>query len=369
MNFYTISVDVIDYYYRHTFDLNTRDKKKYVDGLEDLESHGLIKKVNGSKYIYEYDLDGIYFDPTKCNKENGMYFSVVYSNELNTIMQLSDTEFSGSRAKLVRYFVNVISTFMNGKSWSFEMEDGTYKDGIVGFSSMEALAEQANISTDSVDKYNKILEKHKLLYVYRAETLKLIDNKVHGITNTYGRYIHKRYVIGEGKDHKSKYGYDKSKDNTKQMTAKTTARKSMGAKYSYLVSGQKEYDKQTIIEIYKYAVEFNRIHDGDYYYEDKLKDLNFFKQYPFITDDLLQKKTQKAVDKNIWGKPDPMDKDYSLEEIVEMATTSDIAEGCSSDSEKIDIDSIFEEEKVPMKKASGSPVVPDWEDDDFSDLY
>lgn len=67
--------------------------------------------------------------------------------------------------------------------------------------------------------------------------------------------------------------------------------KVLGVKYFYLLSGQKEYDEQTIIDIYRYAVEYNNIHNGDCFYEDKLKDLDFFEQYPFITENCLREET------------------------------------------------------------------------------
>ena len=54
----------MDYFFRHTFDMDTRDKKKYVDGLRDLEQHGLIRKIYEKKYNFEYDLQPIYFDPS-----------------------------------------------------------------------------------------------------------------------------------------------------------------------------------------------------------------------------------------------------------------------------------------------------------------
>ena len=93
----------MDYYFRHTFDIDTRDKNKYVDGLNDLESKGLIHKINGKKFNFEYDLEPIYFNPAKTNKGNKMYFTVVYSNELQSIMQIDNKDFIGSKVKLLRY--------------------------------------------------------------------------------------------------------------------------------------------------------------------------------------------------------------------------------------------------------------------------
>lgn len=323
----------MDYFFRHAFDMETRDKKKYVDGLRDLEQHGLIRKIYEKKYNFEYDLQPIYFEPFNATKENEEFFTVVHSDELNTIMQITDKDFPGSKAKLVRYFVNVASTFLHGKKWTFTLPDGTRSDGVISFPSIEILADYSNINKDTVVAYNKILEQAKVLCIYRAnEMILFADNTLSGITHTYGRYKYRKFVIGKGTEHKEKYGHDKVTQNIKHKTQKTAERKSLAAKYYQLVSGNKMYDEETIIEIYKYAVEYNKDHEDDSFYADKMKDLDFFKQFPFITDDCLKQKPkpkkknkQSDDDEYIWGEPDPMDKrDYSMEEIFEMETYGDV---------------------------------------------
>lgn len=314
INYYAFSVDVMNYFFTHSFAIDTRDKKKYVDGLNDLEKHGLIRKINEKRFNFEYDLQPIFFDPTKTNKENKLWFTVIYSDELNAIMQIDDKKFSGSKIKLIRYFVNVVSTFMNGAKWTYDLPDGSRTDGVIGFSSIETLANISNINKDTVVTYNKVLEKAKILYIYRAKDLMLINNELTGITNTYGRYKYKKFVIGEGEEHKAEYGYDKFTDNIKHKTKKTTERKSLGAKYFNLVSGNKMYDEKTIIDIYRYAVEYNRIHKDDCFYEDKLKDLDFFEQFPFITDDCLKEKPKRKLPDDVWGEPDPLEEDFNIAE-------------------------------------------------------
>lgn len=326
MNYYAFSIDVMNYFFTHSFDIDTRDKKKYVDGLNDLEKHGLIRKINEKRFNFEYDLQPIFFDPTKTNKENKLWFTVIYSDELNAIMQINDKEFTGSKIKLIRYFVNVVSTFMNGAKWTYDLPDGSRTDGVIGFSSIETLANISNINKDTVVTYNKVLEKAKILYIYRAKDLMLINNELTGITNTYGRYKYKKFVIGEGEEHKAEYGHKKLAESIKHKTKKTTERKSLGAKYYNLVSGNKLYDEKTIIDIYRYAVEYNRIHGDDYFYEDKLKDLDFFEQFPFITEDCLKEKPKRKLPDDVWGEPDPLEKDFSIEEINNMPTLSDFVE-------------------------------------------
>ena len=323
----------MDYFFRHTFDMETRDKKKYVDGLRDLEQHGLIRKIYEKKYNFEYDLQPIHFEPFNATKENEEFFTVVHSDELNTIMQITEKDFPGSKAKLVRYFVNVASTFLHGKKWTFTLPDGTRSDGVISFPSIEILADYSNINKDTVVTYNKILEQAKVLCIYRAnEMILFADNTLSGITHTYGRYKYRKFVIGKGTEHKEKYGHDKVTQNIKHKTQKTAERKSLAAKYYQLVSENKMYDEETIIEIYRYAVEYNKDHEGDSFFADKMKDLDFFKQFPFITDDCLKQKPkpkkknkQSDDDEYIWGEPDPMDKrDYSMEEIFEMETYGDV---------------------------------------------
>ncbi len=326
MNYYAFSVDIMDYFFRHTFDIETRDKKKYVDGLKDLEEHGLIRKITEKKYNFEYDLQPIYFDPSNTNKDNQLYFTVVYTDELNAIMQISEKDFTGNKAKLIRYFVNVVSTFLHGREWTYELPDGSKTDGVIGFSSIDILSNISSVNKDTVLTYNKTLENAKILYIYRAKDLMLINNELTGITNTYGRYKYKKFVIGEGEEHKADYGYKKSVDSIKHKTEKTTERKSLGAKYYNLVSGNKLYDEKTIIEIYRYAVEYNKIHEDDCFYEDKLKDLDFFEQFPFITEDCLKEKPKRKFTNDVWGEPDSLEYDCSIEGINNMPTLDEFAE-------------------------------------------
>ena len=222
-------------------------------------------------------------------------------------MQIDDKKFSGSKIKLIRYFVNVVSTFMNGDKWTYDLPDGSKTDGVIGFSSIETLANISNINKDTVLTYNKVLEKAKILYIYRAKDLILINNELTGITNTYGRYKYKKLVIGEGKGHQADYGYKKSVDNIKHKTKKTTERKSLGAKYYNLVSGNKMYDEKTIIDIYRYAVEYNNLHGDDCFYEDKLKDLDFFDQFPFVTEDCIKEKSKIKLPDDVWGEAAPLE--------------------------------------------------------------
>ena len=85
---------------------------------------------------------------------------------------------------------------------------------------------------------------------------------------------------------------------------------------------------------------------------------------------------------DVWGEPDPMEKDYSVEEILEMPivgdpkvsevkTQSDIPQNIGeSESDMIDIGAIFEEEHIaPTKMAVGSSYIPDFDDDEIWNLY
>lgn len=319
MNLYYISATAIEYFYTHLIGMDTRSKKKYVDGLNDLESHGLIKKTAEKGYEFEYDLSNIYFNPRHTNKENKQYFTVIESNELWKIIQINDDDHC-IKQKLIRYFVTLISTFLKGERYKIKLPDGTKQDGIVGYQSIEHLAEISGLSTDTVILYNSLFEKNNLIYIYRANAIKLIDcNSISGISNTYGRYEHKDIIIQYGINHKVEYGYDKGTDNLKYKSQKTTERKRLGVKLYYLMTGKKEYDEETIIQLYKYAVEYNRLHKDSWDYNNRKKDLEFFCEYdflkPYISDeDLLEIETLQTAESNeiedngiAWGKNDAME--------------------------------------------------------------
>lgn len=283
MNLYFISVDAIDYFYNHIMEFKPRMKNKCVEGLNDLESHGLIKRIAEKGFEYEYDLSNIYFNPRHTNKENKKYFTVIDSKELWRIMEIEDENNNCIKQKLIRYFVTLISTFLKGERYKTLLPDGNRQDGIVGFQTIDYLSDISGLSTDTVIVYNSLLEKNYLIYIYRANAIKLIDNKsISGISNTYGRYRHKDYIRKFGKDHKQEYGYNKEKDNLKYKSKKTTEKKRFGVKLHYLISGQKEYDKETVIQLYKYAVEYNRTHKDRWDYEETKKDLSFFNNYDFL---------------------------------------------------------------------------------------
>lgn len=281
MNLYYISVNAIHYFYTHIMEIKTRTKQKYVEGLVDLESHGLIKRVAESGYEFEYDLSSIYFNPKHTSKENPKYFTVIESNELWEIIRIEDEKNNCIKQKLIRYFVILISTFLKGEKYKIKLSDGNKQDGIVGFQTIETLSGISRLSTDTVILYNSLLEKNHLIYVYRANAIKLIDNKyVSGISNTYGRYKHRDIIIQYGKNHKLEYSYNMK--NIRYKSQVTTERKSLGVKLHHLMNRKKQYDKETIIQLYKYAVEYNRSHRDRFDYNEKKKDLKFFYKYDFL---------------------------------------------------------------------------------------
>lgn len=320
MNLYYISVTAMEYFYTHLIGMDTRSKKKYVDGLNDLESHGLIKKTAEKGYEFEYDLSNIYFNSKHTNKENKRYFTVIESKELWKIIQIYDSENNCIKQKLIRYFITLVSTFLKGERYKIRLPDGTKQDGIVGFQTIESLAEISGLSTDTVIFYNSLLEKKCLIYIHRANAIKLIDSKsISGISNTYGRYKHKDIIKQYGKNHKVEYGYNKETDNLKYKSKKSTERKALGVKLHYLMTGKKEYDEETIIQLYKYAVEYNRLHKDRWDYDENRKDLEFFCKYeflePYISDeDLFETETLQTGEQNkfendefIWGENDAME--------------------------------------------------------------
>ena len=280
-NQYFVSTGSISFFFNQEIGLTTKRKKKYIDGLNDLEDHGLIKMISSNVNDYVYDLSGIYFNPLETNKENKMFFTVISLKELENIMQINDTEYNPDKAKLLRYYLIVVSTFLKGKRYAYALNEEEKRDGIIGFETIENLSNKSNLSVNSVIAYNLLLEKYEILHVYRANTLKIVNKEVNGISNTYGRYADRKLIDLIGEEHKNMYSYDKDYDNIVRRSKRTKSRKSIGIKYHHLVDRGKEYDEKTIKQIYQYAVEYNNTHEENDF--NKHKDLDFFKKYAFLS--------------------------------------------------------------------------------------
>ena len=152
---------------------------------------------------------------------------------------------------------------------------------------MIILLKKTGISKRSAIEYNKILEKEKLLYVYRQKDFVVDEeNNIKSLSNIYGRYCDMEYVeafANNQKEYKKSYRYIK---NNQEIT---NNKRRLAQMYQQLLKGKREkYTEKQITDIYKYVISENQKYERMYEknkceeYLDKIRDVDIFEKYEFI---------------------------------------------------------------------------------------
>ena len=236
------------------------------NGINELINLGIIN-LNGliSQDEYIIDLSPIYFKTSKVSEgEEQTYYSMITLDEIQKCINGRTT----FKFKLLRYFTYLIGTFR----------------GDVGFQSIEEMSDNLQYDDDAIMRNNQLLEKLKLIYVYKADdyivsTTENANQIIWSINNTYGRYSDKEEIVLAGKQFAIDYGF-KHKTDQKQISKKMSNQtKSYVMKYNQFCKGH-IYDNETLKEIYNAIIEYNKKYDY------KKKDLSMFKDYAFYVDSM-----------------------------------------------------------------------------------
>lgn len=355
--------------------------------------YGLISVTEElSKTEFVVDMSKLYFN----FKEDGTYYTVVKDNEIHTIMNLDNRM---DKFKLLRYFIAVMSTVNKKYGVYYEQE---YKNNFVTEMSQEYLCSLMGINYKSnfklIQQYNDVLEEEKIMYIYRHDEMKRdkVTGQIKSFTNCYGRYEDKNWIIAFAVSQEKYHGVNEEI----VQSDKANNKRRLAAKYNNLCFDfgryTKQYTDKELIEIYNYVHHENDLIEkeiadstGVNYIEGlekKLRDEDIFDDIPCVVDYVNKKHNKKDVadsphgldvksqngESDVWGEPDPMDRDYSIEEILDMPIASEVSAPTEDQSQNglIDIGAIFEEEHIaPTKMAVGSPYIPDFDDDEIWDLY
>ena len=162
-------------------DISNKEQKDFIKtGLKELEEANLIKIISSKKNDYELDLEGMV---EKYDKKNPNPYTVYEpdafkqalkdcGNNKIILKQLSDFFY--------RLTHNEVSVDMDSmEMYYFNAE-------------RESIAESCGIDVRSVDKYNDILVKNKLIYIYKYN-YKYSDSGKQ-LTNVYGKYENKDVI-------------------------------------------------------------------------------------------------------------------------------------------------------------------------------
>lgn len=293
-----VTVDTIGYFLMGSF-IDSQNEKNLVKGIkkgfERLNNEQDIRILDQTRNNYIIDSKSCRVD-TKEFK-----FIIIKLWEIQKIF----SAFGAYGFNVLRFFVNIVGTINgNSKSWHMTQDD---------------MVDSWNFSKNTVIEYLCKLEELKLLYVFRSKSRKM-DETFHRVGNVYGRYCDKDLVISEGIQYLSTVP-------NRPIQHYFIDRTSIKLRYNNFLKGSKKYnDMKEVGKLYKDCIKYNesfkKFPNDDIGYID----LSVFEAYGFKNIPVYEKETinKSDSDNDDWGEPDPMEKDYPIEEIVNMPTMSDV---------------------------------------------
>lgn len=244
-------------------------------GLNELIDNNFITKVERTNKYYILDCSDLWIDTEKEK------FTIISFEEVKQIFKIQGI----NHFWLLKYFILLISTISN--KITVYLENGDYKNRVVGNYTIEYLAKVADISERSAIEYNSVLEEAGLIYICRPEDFVIDDdNNITRLNNAYGRpcdseYVDK-FVMSQEKRNES-YRY------TQNNISKANNKRRLAQMYQQLKKGEgKHYTNGEILDIYNYVISENekyyRMCEKNQYegYLNKIRDIEIFKKYDFI---------------------------------------------------------------------------------------
>ncbi|MDY5027143.1 MAG: hypothetical protein SPF19_11610 [Oliverpabstia sp.] len=322
----------------------------YEKALMDALARG-IAELSGGEWIsihknlstnksYEFvlDLQKIWIDTEKDK------FTVVYLNDIYKIMTCNEK--MDKKIRMLKYYVVLVSTF----DWAL--------DGKIGHMSQDYIAEQADNSTRTCQRYNDIFVDMQMIYVYKSNDKVRDGDKLKQIKNCYSRYEDKDVCERYASGYEEMYGVEHKIVRTKKNKQQADNNRRLAQIYNRICNGYAdEYDKATINEVYKYITNRNKLlqekideknnqsylsySDQEWVekLESQIRDTSIFEQFDFLQN---TNNSVSADETGDWGEPDPLI-DFSVEEMLDMPTmgevqsdpTSNVTDSCILQSEGI----------------------------------
>ena len=244
-------------------------------------------------------------------------FVVVELWEMQKIFSDSNKPFN-----VFLFFVNLVGTINNQtKEWHMSQDD------------MVALW---GASKRTINDYLNQLEKMQLIYVYRHKKRRT-NGTYQKLNNSYGRYCDKDAVIAEA----SKYSDTvECEDFVERLD-----RRAIKLRYNAYCEDAKKYinDPIAVIALYKECIAYNKslkykpvegYYDGEYK-QGELLDLSVF------PDDV-----RDEADNN-WGEPTSMERDFSIEEMLDMPTVDEVQMNLTN-SDCVEYNEVYKENSAPF---------------------
>ena len=274
-----------------------------------------IRKDLSTKASYEYvlDLSAMWLDTDKDK------FIIVSPNEVYKIMTCN--EVMKKKISMLKYFMALISTF----DWAL--------DSKIGHMSQQFIADQADNSVRTCQRYNDILEEMEMIFVYKSNDKVRINDKLKQIKNCYSRFADKYACEQYASNYENMYGVEHKIVQSKKNKSQADHNRRLGAIYNQICFNNTDYDKETIKEVYKYINNKNKalqdeidakyaqtyLTDSDKAYieglEAQKRDVSVFEQFDF-----LQSSNNFNSATDDWGEQI----DFSVEEMLDMPTVCEV---------------------------------------------
>ena len=273
-----------------------------------------IRKDLSTKTSYEYvlDLSAMWLDTDKDK------FIIVSPNEVYKIMTCN--EVMKKKISMLKYFMALISTF----DWAL--------DSKIGHMSQQFIADQADNSVRTCQRYNDILEEMEMIFVYKSNDKVRINDKLKQIKNCYSRFADKYACEQYASNYENMYGVEHKIVQSKKNKSQADHNRRLGAIYNQICFNNTDYDKETIKEVYKYITNKNKalqdeidakyaqtyLTDSDKAYieglEAQKRDVSVFEQFDFLND------VSQNGNADDWGEQI----DFSVEEMLDMPTVCEV---------------------------------------------
>ena len=283
------SVSLIGYEMTGKF-LKTSSKRErnIIDGIKNaiqsLIEKGIIEVLNQDNDNYIFSGKGLEVNSDKKK------FIVLEQWEMQRIFENANKPFN-----VFFFFCSLVGTINNKtKEWHMSQDD---------------MVSLWGYGKETVNDYLEQLEKMQLIYVYRHKKRRS-DGTYYKLNNSYGRYCDKEAIITEALKYSDTV---ECEDFVEKLD-----RRAIKLRYNAYCEGAKKYidDPAAVIALYKECLAYNKsleykpvegYYDGEYK-QGELLDLSVFPD-----------EVKNAVADN-WGQPVSMERDFSIEEILDMPT-------------------------------------------------
>lgn len=274
-----------------------------------------IRKDLSTNKSYEFvlDIEKLWLDTEKDK------FTVVYPNDVYKIMTCNEK--MDKKIRMLKYYVALVSTF----DWAL--------DGKIGHMSQEYIAQQADNSTRTCQRYNDILVEMQMIYVYKSNDKVRSNDKLKQIKNCYSRYEDKGICEQYASNYEEWNGVEHKIVQTKKNKEQADNNRRYAQIYNRICEGYGDsYDEATIKKVYNYVTNKNKALQSDIdsknrqdyltesdkawveKLESQIRDTLIFEQFDFLNDN------SQDGNADDWGEQI----DFSVEEILDMPTLSEV---------------------------------------------